>query len=357
MRAIDSTDQMYAVVKAAHMAGINHLETAPVYGSAENFLGEALKRLQRNKIAPINRWVITSKLLPGLSLKEGKNHLKLILERLNLKRIDNLAVHGLNLQEHLDWTLKGEGAALLKWAEEENLIGQVGFSSHGSFSLIQKALESNRFQFCSLHLHLLDPRKIPLAKIALKKGMGVMAISPVDKGGQLQNPSKTLIQDCRPLQPLELAYRFLLSEGISTLTLGAAEPKDLEHAKKLRNSDGPLNDLEKKAIHHLQEGMKLRLQKSLCGSCEACLPCPNKVPIPEILQLRNLLIGHDLKAFTKERYNLIGKAGHWWESINASACESCKECIPRCPNNLDIPKLLQETHIRLKDKPKKRLWG
>ncbi len=357
MRSINSADQMYAVVEAALLAGINHIETAPAYGPAEKFLGQALKRLREEGVQPKDGWVITSKLLPGLSLGEGKEKLRSILERLGLNKIDNLAVHGINRTEHLQWALKGEGADFLQWAEEENLIDQVGFSSHGSFSLVQEVIESNRFQFCSLHLHLLDPRKIPLAKIALKKRMGVMAISPADKGGHLQSPSETLLQDCSPISPIELAYRFLISEGISTLTLGAFEPKDLEIAKKLIKADGSLNEQEKKAIAHLREVKKDRLEENLCGLCEACLPCPNDVPIPEILHLRNLLIGHDLKSFTEERYNLIGKAGHWGESINANACESCGQCIPRCPNNLDIPNLLKDTHKRLANKPRKRLWG
>ena len=42
-------------------------------------------------------------------------------------------------------------------------------------------------------------------------------------------------------------------------------------------------------------------------------PCPNEIPIPEILRLRNISIGYGQYEFAKERYNLIGRAGHWWE--------------------------------------------
>ena len=357
MRAIESTEQMYAVAKMALNSGINHIETSPAYGSAEKFLGESLKRLNKENNVPKGGWLITNKILPGLSLEEGKQQLERSLNNLNLRKIHNLAVHGLNLPDHLEWTLKGAGADLLQWAGEENLINQVGFSSHGSSSLIQEAIESNRFQFCSLHLHLLDPRKIPLAKLALKKGMGVMAISPADKGGRLQDPSKTLINDCTPIHPLELAYRFLLAKGISTLTVGANTPRDLDLAKKLINQTDQLSDLENASLQRLAANRKERLSEKLCELCEACLPCPKGVPIPDLLNLHNLLIGHDLQAFTKERYNLIGKASHWWESIDASSCEKCRECIPLCPNNLDIPTLLENTHKQLKGKPKKRLWG
>jgi len=81
------------------------------------------------------------------------------------------------------------------------------------------------------------------------------------------------------------------------------------------------------------------------------------VPIPEILRLRNISIGYGQLEFSKERYNLIGKAGHWWEEKNSSFCLECNKCVPRCPSKLDIPNLLKETHNLLIENPTKRLWG
>ncbi|AAP99483.1 Predicted oxidoreductase, aldo/keto reductase family [Prochlorococcus marinus subsp. marinus str. CCMP1375] len=357
MRAIESIDQMYLILKEAYFAGINHIETSPAYGPAEIFLGESLKKLKAKGIEPRGGWIITSKLLPSIKFSNGKKQLKGIIKRLGISKVHNLAIHGLNLPEHLNWALQGEGAELLKWAQSEDLIGQVGFSSHGSFQLINEAIESNQFNFCSLHLHLLDQERIPLAQAALKKGMGVIAISPADKGGHLHTPSQTLIEDCSPFKPLELAYRYLLSQGISTLTLGANKTKDLYLAKKLGDSNSPLSSSEKLLIDRLMKNITHRLGNTFCGQCRECLPCPNEVPIPNILRLRNLDIGLNLQTFSKERYNLIGKAGHWWEKYDASACMKCGDCLPRCPNNLNIPELLEETHSKLIDKPERRLWG
>ncbi len=70
-----------------------------------------------------------------------------------------------------------------------------------------------------------------------------------------------------------------------------------------------------------------------------------------------MLIGYDLEAFAKERYNLIGRADHWWESVDASACKACGDCLPRCPKKLPIPALLDETHRRLVAAPLRRLWS
>ena len=85
MRALQSPEQMLSVLRAAHAAGLNHLETAPAYGPAESFLGEALAHLHSEGIQPAGHgWVITTKLLPGLSLDEGRAALKACLERLGV---------------------------------------------------------------------------------------------------------------------------------------------------------------------------------------------------------------------------------------------------------------------------------
>ena len=354
MRAICSVEQMASVLETAAKIGINHLETAPAYGPAEQFLGEAL---QHSSTIPEGGWVTTSKLLPGSSLVEGQHQLDAILHRLGFSTLDNLAVHGINRQEHLEWALNGDGAQLLEWALSSGRVTQLGFSSHGTNALIEKALRSQRFDFCSLHLHLFDPHRSPLARWALENGIGVMAISPADKGGRLQAPSPTLKDDCRPIDPLVLAYRFLLAQGVSTLTLGAASSDDLTTAAHLAQADGPLQQQETEVLHQLEQRQRERLGNDLCGQCRACLPCPNQVPIPNLLRLRNLTLGHDLIEYSQERYNLIGRAGHWWDTIDASACESCGECLPRCPHGLNIPKLLADTHTRLVAAPRRRLWS
>jgi len=357
MRALASPEQMDAVVRAAITAGINHLETAPAYGPAESFLGPTLARLGREGLEPAGGWVITSKLLPGVSFSSGRSQLLASLDRLQIRHLHNLAVHGVNRDEHLRWVLEGDGGPLLHWAVEEGLVGQVGFSSHGSNRLIEAAIASERFSFCNLHLHLLDPSRMGLARRALDQGMGVLAISPADKGGRLWDPSPTLVEDCSPIPPLELAYRFLLAAGISTLTVGASDPRDLHLARHLAHRGEALSASERAALEQLEQRNRERLGSSRCGQCRACLPCPSQVPIPELLRLRNLRIGHDMKAFSEERYNLIGRAGHWWEELDASACARCGACLPRCPHQLPIPDLLAETHQLLVAAPRRRLWG
>lgn len=353
MRALEQPDQLEPIVARYLATGGNHFETAPAYGPAQRYLGRALRRLA----VPRSAFSVTSKLLPGVGVEEGWTQLQQTLDHLGLERLDNLAVHGLNRDEHLEWALEGAGAELLQRALEQNLVGQIGFSSHGDPDLIGRALDSGRFGFASLHLHLFDPRRLPLAARALTAGLGVMAISPADKGGLLHQPSPELVDDCQPFHPLELAYRVLLAAGISTLTVGASRPEDLIWVETLAERVGPLTAQEQRSLERLRQRRQARLGDSQCHQCRACLPCPQEVPIPELLRLRNLAVGHGMEAHARERYGMVGQAGHWFETVAADACRRCHACLPRCPHGLPIPDLLADTHRRLAAPPRRRLWG
>ena len=356
MRSTESLEKMYDIIKKAHYVGINHIETAASYGKAEILIGNALEKLEIEERISTKNWVITTKVLPKGDFNFLRKNFETSLRNFGLKRISNLAIHGLNLSQHLDWVIDGEGKKFIKWILESRLVDQVGFSSHGSYSIIQEAIRSDVFSFCNLHLHFLDQSKISLAELALEKGMGVLAISPADKGGRLYSPSKTLSEAAKPFHPLELAYRFLLAKGITTLSLGATKIGDFEFAKKLRNSSKKLTKYEISALKNVENTAVERLNSTKCEQCRLCLPCPSEIPIPEILRLRNIFIGYGQLEFAKERYNLIGRAGHWWEEKNSSFCLECNLCVPKCPNKLAIPDLLKQTHNLLVEKPKKRLW-
>lgn len=77
------------------------------------------------------------------------------------------------------------------------------------------------------------------------------------------------------------------------------------------------------------------------------MPCPEKINIPEVLRLRNLTIAYNMQEYGKYRYQMFENAGHWFPGMKANKCTQCGDCLPRCPEKLDIPQLLSDTHDRL----------
>ena len=188
--------------------------------------------------------------------------------------------------------------------------------------------------------------------------MGVFIISPTDKGGQLFNAPSKLRELTKPYTPIQANHRFLLGNPeIHTISLGAASPHEFEEHLAVADNDGPWTEEEAALFARLDEEMRRALGTTFCTQCYECLPCPESIHIPETLRLRNLARAYDMKEFGKYRYNLFSRGGHWFPGEQATACTKCGECLPRCPEKLDIPALLMDTHELLLGDPQRHLYA
>jgi Predicted oxidoreductases of the aldo/keto reductase family len=222
MRYLASEETACQTVQQALSQGINHLETAAGYGCSEEYLGAALSAgLSVHR----SRFHVTTKICPTFDAAAMERYIDSSLKRLNLDYIDCLAIHGLNTWEHLAMVRDPTGCMeAVRRALADGRIRHVGFSTHGPLDLILAAINTDLFEFVNLHYYYFFQRNAPAIELAKHKDMGVFIISPADKGGQLYTPPETLAQLCSPFSPLELNYRFLLSDTrIGTLSVGAAK--------------------------------------------------------------------------------------------------------------------------------------
>ena len=248
--------------------------------------------------------------------------------------------------------------AALTEAVAAGKIRNLGFSTHGSRELIREAIALPAFSFVNLHYYLFFQRHAPLLGEIRSRDLGLLIISPVDKGGQLFAPPKTLVARCAPLSPLGLNYRFLLSDPrVTTLSLGAANPEELDAPLAWADATEPLTDEEREILARLDRAERESLGSDRCAQCYECLPCPEGINIPEVLRLRNLAVGHDMVGFGQYRYRMFENAGHWFPGRRGHRCSDCGDCLPRCPEGLEIPRLLRDTHVRLNTDRRRRLWG
>lgn len=366
MRYLQSAQNAEATLKRAFELGINHIETAQGYGNSEVYLGQMIQALglarEEGCYLPepyqgeAQRLYLTTKITPKPDAQAMAQAIDLSLERLGLETLDCLAIHGLNTPEHLEWIKDPHGCMqAVQAAKAANRIRHVGFSTHGSLELILAALETDLFEFVNLHYNFFFQRNAPAVELARRKGMGIFIISPADKGGLLYTPPERLKALCQPLDPLHVNARFLLSQpGVTTLSVGAAKPEELDWPLAIADQIHPLTDEEQQILDRLQ--IQAQMLPDLCQQCYACLPCPEDINIPEILRLRNLALAYDMEEFSRYRYRMFENAGHWFPGRRGNRCTDCGDCLPRCPEQLNIPQLLQDTHTRLQGQPRPRLW-
>jgi predicted aldo/keto reductase-like oxidoreductase len=355
MRCLASPEIFDRTIAQAIELGINHLETARGYGNSEAYLGRTLRsRLKQTQ----ENIYITTKLSPTPDKHKMAGWIDESLAKLQLDYIDFLAIHGINTWEHLDWVTSENGClTAITEAIDCGKIRHLGFSTHGSLELILAAINTNLFEFVNLHYYYFWQRNQPAIALASAKNMGIFIISPADKGGKLYTPPTKLKELCYPLTPLEFNYRWLLSDRkITTLSVGAANPEELIEPLSVQDRDEPLTVIEREIIDKLTKKLEKTLASDLCRQCNLCLPCPEAINIPEILRLRNLTVAYDMQDYGRYRYQMLENAGHWFPGMKGNRCTDCGDCVPRCPQNLDIPSLLRDTHQSLNGASRRRLW-
>ena len=193
----------------------------------------------------------------------------------------------------------------------------------------------------NLHYYYFFQRNLEAVRLAGEKDIGVFIISPNEKGGMLWKPSKKVKETCHPLTAIEFNGRFCLSHPeITTLSMGIHEQEQFSQNLSILNGE----DYDANRI--AQEKMDARLSNisNLCTLCSECLPCPEDINIPEVLRFRNLLQAFGMDDYGKFRYNMFEGEGHWFPGTFASRCTDCGDCLPRCPEKLEIPRLLKDTH-------------
>ena len=354
MRLASASAALQTVQRAIAL-GINHLETAMGYGNSEQYLGEALRS---SLSVPRAQLYLTSKIPPTASADEMERTIDQSLERLGVNYLDALAIHGLNTEEHLAWVTAPNGCMkAVRKVVNDGRVRHIGFSTHGFLELILQAIATDQFEFINLHYTLFFQRNSAAIDLAQQKNMGVFIISPADKGGLLYTPSPMLEALCQPVSPLALNYRFLLSDSrITTLSVGAANPAELDLPLALADETGALSEMELEALERLRVQQEIVLGSDRCSQCYACLPCPEGIHIPEVLRLRNLATAYDMTQYGEYRYRMFENAGHWFPGNKGNRCTTCGDCLPRCPESLNIPLLLQDAHKKLNGAAGRRLW-
>ena len=115
--SFDEQNKVENILNMANGYGFNHIETAKYYGTSEVQLGMGFKNTK--KIPNI----IQTKIPPNSDPEIFERDVMTSLEKLKVKKIDLLAIHGINTDEHLHQAVKDGGCIdILRNLQKENLI-------------------------------------------------------------------------------------------------------------------------------------------------------------------------------------------------------------------------------------------
>lgn len=344
-----------ATLRYALDLGINHIETARGYGTSEYQFGKILPRLPRDEM------IVQTKIGPKDTPAEFMEDFEKSMDALQLDYVDLLSIHGINDDETFEKAMRN--LSVLEQLKAEGRIRHIGFSTHGPPDIVVRVINTGRFESVNLHWYFVyHPLNYPAVEAAAKMDMGVLIISPCDKGGMLYRPPPKLIEACQPLTPMAFNDLFCLREpAVHTLSIGAARPSDfVEHVAAVQNMDGKLPEIERVEAQ-LRQTLEKTHGAEWVRRWHEGLPrqvdTPGGINIPEILRLWTFAKGLDMVEFAKMRYNLLGSANHWFPGEKAAGVddEALRPVLEKSPFAAEIPGILREAHALLNAEEQKRL--
>lgn len=315
--------------------GVNYVDTAYLYhmGQSEIVLGKALSEGYRDKVK------IATK-SPMMRIK-AKNEYDAILDdqlkKLNVEMIDFYLFHGLNKKT---WEIVKE-QGLIERAEAAKKAGKIGhicFSFHDKYEVFEEIINGyDSWTLCQIQYNFMDTdiqAGTKGLKLAASKDIGIVVMEPL-RGGKLANPIsevKDLLKNREYKHTLaDLSLKWLWNQKeVSVLLSGMSNMNQV--VENIKSADeAKINSLssdEERLIEEIKDIYTSRGKNIPCTGCGYCMPCPQDINIPQVLNFYNEGVMYDFFDDSRRTYNLFGKP--------ASKCVKCKECEEKCPQSIPI---------------------
>jgi hypothetical protein len=335
-------DLAIPMIHRAFGAGVNYIDTAVGYCNADSepVVGEALKGW-RDKVV-----VSTKNHYYGADEKQWWALLEQSLKRLQIDSIDLYNHHGVNravFREHVLPTM----SQWMEKARSQGLIRHICCSFHDDHDALCEIVDSGYPAVITLQYNLLDRQLEPGLARACEKGIGVVVMGPVG-GGRLGAPNEVLGALIPGVDRIpELALRFVLANPKVTVALsGMSTMAHVEENIAVASDAIALTPADSAAISTHLDRLK-EMADLYCTGCGYCMPCPADVNIRGVFDKYNCARVYGLWEHARHAYARMIGAPVDRGGQAADACTECGTCKPKCPQHIDIPAQLKQSHKAL----------
>lgn len=346
-------EQTCRMIDFAIENGVNYFDNAWIYhgGNSERIAGKYLNRHKRESFKLATKF-------PGM-LPEAVGNAQSIfetqMEKCQCGFFDFYLLHNVN-ENNIGFYLDDEKYHTVSYFREQQkkgLIRHLGFSCHSSPETLARFLEryGDIMEFGQLQLNYLDWHlQEACEKVALleKYDIPVWVMEPL-RGGRLADPPEEMKAQLQTLRPgtdfVELAFRFLQSlPSVKVVLSGMGSMEQLTQNLRIFSENKALTEQEFRLVTEIADKYT-SLMGVPCTSCRYCVEkCPQKLDIPHLLSQYN---EQKVSGGSWIAKMMIGKLP---EEQRPEACISCRSCEKVCPQKIRISEALKTFAAELAQK-------
>jgi len=301
-----SMEDAAVVLRHAFERGITFYDTANLYRDSEEKIGQAL--------SPFRDRIVLATKTTRRDARGFRDNLEKSLRLLKTDYIDLYQFH--QVANYSEWNkILEEGGAWeeAQKAKAEGKIRFLGVTSH-NLQMAIRLIETDLFSTIQIPFNFLETEaKDKLRPLALKKGIGVIAMKPF-AGGVIDQAS--------------LAFKYLRQYPDLLPIPGFDSVSSVDEIISIYQKPNIVSRQDIQAMNKC----RLELGKNFCRRCEYCLPCPNGVLITPAMSYPVVTIRMTEEIATQFLKNPM-------ESV--LKCDECGKCVEKCPYELPIPEILQ----------------
>ncbi len=315
--------------------GVNYIDTAWPYhgGKSELIVKEIIKDYDRESFYLADK-------LPLWECKTNEDIDRIFheqLEKCGVDYFDFYLIHAVN-KERYTQVQELKVIEQLEKYRAEGKIRNIGFSFHDDLETFKKWVDLYNWDFVQIQLNYMDTEHqqgLEGYEILTKKGIPVIIMEPV-KGGSLVKFNEEIEGKLKAYNNKDSiaswAFRWVASlPNVKVILSGMSTMEQVEDNIKTFSNFKPLNIEELEIIKEVKKDI-LACSKVACTSCNYCMPCPHGVDIPKNFRVFN----------THAMYQNDGQVNWFYkqmkeEGTSADKCIECGECLPKCPQFIEIP--------------------